>query len=204
MKRLFLIMMSMCLPLVCLAQNDLQLQMIVPLENYREFMETRTEIPDGIYFKDVNHVLDKYVGEWTATYDDKSYKFYITKKIGSISSTGTIYDELRIRYDIFNDSGVIIASNVNLSDDNVYMIEGELFRGENNKYYTAYYQGKHYSICGDSGVLYLEMTNASDTEMSLFIDPDEALFTSADCPNGYVAPPFPQEDEPAMILTKVE
>ena len=48
--------------------------------NKLNYLNEEDGIPENItYFKDINHVLDKYIGTWKGTQDNKNYEFKITK-----------------------------------------------------------------------------------------------------------------------------
>ncbi len=182
-------------------------QGVVPLENYSSYVESLAEnesIPGGLYFKDVNNVLDKYLGTWTGSYEGKDYLFEITKKIAvsdNIGSDPLKFDELRIHYKITNSSGEVLANTLNLPDESVYVISGLTFADDQSKLYRARYQGEQ-TACGQSGVLFLDMRDTDSTHFKVYIVRDEVYLKEDKCPNGYIAPPFPQWDETPMIFTK--
>lgn len=171
----------------------------IPIENYNSFANAHDGIPDGTYLKDVNHVLDKYLGIWSGSYDGKEYELQILKSMKSYLGTKT--DLLLIHYKITDNTGNVIINTLELPDNSIYVIEGLNFVGDNAEIYKADYQSNQ-STCGDSGTLYLEITNSSETQMSLYIIPDEAIYSDDECPIGYIKPPFPDEDETPMTLTK--
>lgn len=65
---------------------------IIPVEEYRNYLDNEIEIPDGAYIKDVNNLLDKYVGTWIGVQNSKTYEFRISKLTESF--LGITMDEL--------------------------------------------------------------------------------------------------------------
>ncbi len=178
---------------------------VVPLDNYYSYGETHETFPNHTYFKDVNNVLDKYLGTWTGSYEGKDYLFEITKKTGVKFGSSTDYiikfDILKVHYKITSSSGTVLANTINLPDDNLYVISGLNFTDDQSKLYRARYQGEQ-TACGQSGVLFLDMRDTDSTHFKVYIVRDEVYLKEDKCPNGYIAPPFPQWDETPMIFTK--
>src|SRR5690606_1739518 len=91
MKKILLITLLILTALSCKAQ-------IIPIEEDINYRINEIEIPDGAYIKDVNHLLDKFVGTWIGTFDNKSYEFGITKLTESF--LGISNDRLIIKNEI--------------------------------------------------------------------------------------------------------
>lgn len=201
MKKSGLILMTILLGVI-----SCQAQKIVPIEDFWSFAKTvskEDKDPTNIYFKDVNHVFDKYVGIWQGNYRGNSYQFEIKKLLGhTYEDVGLTYDKLLLRYEIKNSSGEIIKNTFGLPDNALEIIEGLKFDKEDNTIYRAYYAGKD-AGCGDSGTIFLDI-NKDEKTMSLYILPSEALINDEKCPNGGIDPPFPDETQTPMVLTKQE
>ncbi|MFI0431448.1 hypothetical protein [Mariniflexile sp. HMF6888] len=121
-------------------------------------------IPDGTYFKDINHLFDKYVDTWKGVYNNREYIFYITKH------TDTYYkfsqDEILVRYLIANPDGSIVEDMRNIPDDDEeLLISGDMFN-KNANYYYMIYTGRE-AACGQSGTLVLRPKSATQICMSL-------------------------------------
>jgi len=177
---------------------------IVPIENYWTYKDAHG-IPDGTYFKDVNHVLDKYVGTWEGTYENKSFLFEIDTllRYSSDPRPSLKFDEMRLRYDITDLSGNVIVSTLNASNGNALM--GMTFeRFNNHERYEIIYSGPNGEDvkCGDSGTFKLQFIPIN-SKIKLFFYPKNVFVTDEDCPNGFTAPPFPDSNNEApMVLTK--
>src|SRR5699024_1565836 len=154
-----------------------QAQKIVPIEDLWSFVKTvskEDKDPTNIYFKDVNHVFDKYVGIWQGNYRRNSYRFEIKKLLGlTYEDVGLTYDKLLIRYEIKDSSGEIIKNTFGLPDNTWEIIKGMKFNRNDNTIYEASYIGKD-AACGDSGTIFLDI-NKDEKTMSLYVLPSEAL-----------------------------
>ncbi|PWB23082.1 DUF6705 family protein [Flavobacterium sp. HTF] len=148
-------------------------QQIIPVEKMIEYRDSDTQIPDGAYLKDINGLLDKYLGTWKGIYENKNYTFIITKvkhKLINISA-----DELFIRYLITTTTGSILEDTRNLPDTNPLVIEGD-YISKSKGYYTLNYFGKN-TTCGQSGVVFISTTK-DNKQMKLFLSPDQDFLDS--------------------------
>ena len=203
MKYTNLMFILMLFGLSCKAQRLPSPDIVFPLEDYSSYIETHDKIPGGTYFKDVNHLLDKYVGTWTGNYKNHTYTLEIVEKIAVPGSArhSLKYDQLRIRYKITDSAGNLIRSTLNLPDDDVLIIDGLVFKSSSAQTYKAVYVSEQ-STCGDWGTLYLSIANPNETQMSLYIAPGDTMTYPEECPDGYTSPPFPKKNETPMVLTK--
>lgn len=95
MKNIFLIIS------LFIVSYAMKAQTIIPIERTAEYLkENKGKVPKSKYYKDVNKVLDKYVGEWEGTYNNKIFYFKISKQIKFISpvSNSTHSDRLKVQY----------------------------------------------------------------------------------------------------------
>ncbi len=175
---------------------------VIPLENYDEFIQSHENVPENTYFKDVNHLLGKYVGTWEGTYNNKTYIFVINKKLGihGKARESLKYDKLFMRYKITDNAGHVMADI--LDTDQNGALEGFGMNRVDNSWYEILYTGEDDQKvhCGDSGMLYLKCISANQIE--IFVDPHNVFVEKGDCPNGYQAPPFPKYTDSHLILTK--
>ena len=76
MKNKITILMLFIIIASCKAQS------ILPIEKVIDYRNSKTGIPQNItQIKDVNGLLNKFIGVWKGTYNNKNYEFYIYKKI---------------------------------------------------------------------------------------------------------------------------
>ncbi len=179
---------------------NIKAQQIEPLEN---LMNYQGEITAGTYFKDVNHLLDKYIGIWTGTYNGITVEFHVTKTTEVIIS-GITYskDVLIIRYKVTDSSGVILADTTNTPNDNIYLISG-LWITSNHLYYQLNYSGYSLEKCSPLGVLSIKTVN-NDLQMKVrllvdYVEEQDPL--SGGC-SGEEEKIFPETGEPMMTLDK--
>ena len=80
----------------------------IAIEDFQDYVkQNKHGLLNGGYIKDVNNVLDKFVGTWKGTQNSKNYEFVIvkvTKNDGVLKE-----DKLLMRYKITDSNGVIIA-----------------------------------------------------------------------------------------------
>lgn len=137
------------------------------------------QCPPANYVKDVNNLLDKYVGTWKGTLNSKNYEFNFIKKesIGEAQK----WDILIGRLKITNASGQIEFDNFSKTDSELET----KFRGFNFqkdlKAYMMYFSGGKLG-CIDYGSVYLRILPATPNNMSILFLPDNDIATQ-DCSN---------------------
>src|SRR5699024_8306401 len=201
MKRLHLIFGLILISFGCKAQLIPVPEGTVPLENYWSYAEAHG-IPEGTYFKDVHHVLDKYVGSWEGNYNGKTYLITIDTLMNQTTDPrpSVRFDETRMRYKITDASGNVQVNTLNASNDEAF--RGRIFDKNNNLNEIVYIgEDDEKSNCGDGGVLFIGLSD-NNTKMHIYVEQFEHIYLEDDCPNGRFNPPFPQKDEPPMTLTK--
>ena len=187
MKSVIIFLVITSLSIGCKAQKPPQ-QLPIPIEEMVDYMNNDIEIPDGTYFKDINNVLDKYVGTWVGVYDNKTYEFQLVEFTDSY--LGILEDKILMRYKITDSNGNVIESTLGLPDESPYVIQGK-YLSETETYYVLLYIGFE-AKCGQQGDIFIEVNN-SITEMELYLVPEiEFIFTS-DCPNGVVPQTIPTD-----------
>ncbi|PTS95530.1 hypothetical protein DBR27_16990 [Flavobacterium sp. HMWF030] len=176
------VMKFVCLLLVVFSCKG---QQIVPVEKAIEYRDAGNGVPDGIYLKDVNNLLDKYVGTWIGSMDAKSYTFVVSKYKNNLSR-GVSQDELLIRFLITKSDGTTIEDTRSLPDTSPYVIKGDCFN-KTASYYTSDYMGKN-PECGQSGTVFISLPKKSvNPQMKLFLMPDRDLMDVKKCPGQKVA-----------------
>ena len=202
MKRLiFIIYVVFCIQI-------LNAQFIVPVDKVNKYITEYGILPDHTYYKDVNKVLNKYVGTWEGVYKNQTYYFEITKqtKVRSSIFPSVFRDDLLIKFKITdNRSKKVIRNTFNLPDDSLINLS-LLTEITENKHVMLYYGGDNEQVnCGDIGDIYLEPFDKNQ-KLRVYVVPQSMVFYVEDgvhpCPGGRILPPFPDSKETALILTK--
>ncbi|MCD9575636.1 DUF6705 family protein [Flavobacterium soyae] len=191
MKNVIVLIILLLVTLSCKAQQ------IVPVEKAIEYRDADSGVPDGVYLKDINGLLNKYLGTWKGTVDNKNYTFVIIKYKNNLSR-GVSQDELMIRYLITTSNGTVIEDTRSLSDDSSYVIKGDYFN-KTASYYVSSYMGKN-ADCGQSGNLFITGTKLPN-QIKLFLIPDKVMINIQNCPGQKAADKLlPVDNE--VLLTK--
>lgn len=151
-------------------------QEIIPLEKLREYRDSQTDIADGTYLKDVNGLLNKYLGTWKGIYNNKNYTFIVTKTKRDV--LGVFVDKLLVRYLITTTTGSILEDTRSLPDANPLVIEGD-YISKSGGYYALNYFGQNIT-CGQSGVVFISTTK-DNKQMKLFLSPDQGFIDKNKC-----------------------
>lgn len=188
-----------CFSLSCKAQKMRPSLLTIPIENYIDYQDNNIPISENTYFKDVNNLLNKYVGTWVGIYENKTYELHVNKYIYESDIRPPLrFDELLIRYKITDANGNIIENTLNLPDDSPYVISGK-YLSANEAYYVLGYVGQE-GECGQMGDVFIEVpTNSGLTEMKMFMVPDNEIILGYECPNGPANQILPLDK---MILLK--
>lgn len=176
MKKIILIIVPLLISMYCCSA-----QQIIPLEDFLHYRDNEIEVADGTYFKDVNGLLNKFVGTWKGSWNNKNYEFFIEKYYRETEFTHLKYDELSIRYKVFSGSGVLLEDTTNLPEDSIYVLMG-LYLDKSGGY-VLYYQGKE-TLCGQSGDVFISVYGSNNEKMQLFLYPQHEFIDSDTCPNG--------------------
>ena len=168
---------------------------IIPIENYINYIDAENGIPDNTtHIKDVNNLLNKFVGTWVGTYDSKSFEFQITKV--TQTSYGVMEDLLVVKHKITNSSGIVLEDTINGNDTSIGISSNYLAR---NGAYVLIYTGTE-ADCGQFGDIYISVGwNNSNNNMRLGLSPGRDIVTE-ECPNGIATQIFPVDD--GMTLVK--
>ena len=145
-----------------LTSQQVKSQIIIPVEQYRAYRNGGMRVPENSYFKDVNHVLDQYVGTWSGVQNGKTYTFYIAKELHQriISKT----DRLVMRYTIHSATGQLIEDCRNVPSEDAKAVQGFLY--SSSGYTMDYYYNFNAGMVGfvdikQSGIpnkIYLKLT----------------------------------------------
>lgn len=161
MKKIIFILATLFIIFSCKAQH------IIPVEeavNYRNTEGGLLGDRDYVYVKDVNNLLDKYVGTWKGTYNNKNYEFKIVK---ITTDDGELKkDLLLMRYKITDSSGTVLANTLNLPNTSYYVIRGSYLASSGG--YKLSYIGLN-SECGQNGTIYISAYGANNTKLQLLL-----------------------------------
>lgn len=195
MKNIFLTLISVLSLTSCIAQ-------IIPVEQQKHYYDINNDddddndidIADGTYFKDVNGVLNEFVGTWTGTFNEKVFELRIEK----ITTSATfIMDELQMRYKITDSNGIIIEDNINSSSFDKKFWSGWFY--PNLEVYYFDYLGEE-SLCGQSGGINIRVNNNDPNKLHFnYRQLNSEFFNEQRCPNGVVDQVLPIG---TTILTK--
>ena len=151
----------------------------------------------GIYYKDIDHYFDQFVGTWKGNYGGKQYEIRLEKKVNykDDPSDDRSFDRIIGRIIIKDNSGNIIYNSMNKPDNNTF------FSGFNfqRRVYVMSFVGNY--DCLESGNVFIEIRKNNTNEMTLFYSQDkDGLLNPAKCPNFSSYIPLLPEDK--MVLTK--
>lgn len=187
-----------------------QAQIIIPIEEAATYIENNQgNLPKYKYYKDVNKILDKYVGTWEGTHQGKSYYFLITKKIEIPSkvSPSTLRDDLVVRFRITDNTTKQVLYNKFNLPEKFHLTHSKIGKLTINSNIMIYGGNNEEDIeCGDVGDMYLELFENNE-KLKVYVKPEfiiHYIFEDEEhpCPNGDVLPPFPNKEEKAIVLTK--
>jgi len=164
MKKIVLLLSILFATLGCKAQ-------IIPVEQYITYSG---EILDGAYVKDVNGLLNDYVGTWVTTQNGDRYEFQIVKVIKSFLNT--TWDMLYMRYKIVNIStGKVIADTTDKTDDSHLVVKGSYLAASGS--YVFDYMGLN-NECGQNGQVFMGILNTNRSQAKLFLSVTGSVYPS--------------------------
>ncbi|WP_157761307.1 DUF6705 family protein [Chryseobacterium camelliae] len=135
--------------------------------------------PTTTYVKDVNNLLDKYVGTWKGSLNGKNYEFNFIKRENFGFEDNLKRDRLIGRLKITNSNGIVEYDNF-AKQDNKLDFYGMNFQ-KDLKVYLVYFSGGKID-CIDSGYTYLRIKPETPNNMSILFLPDTDIVTQ-DCTN---------------------
>lgn len=179
---------------------ELQAQ-ILPVEQLNEVTGVIKDQIEGIrHVKDVNGVLNKYLGTWKGSFNGKEYEINIKKYTRDLSDNvkhfhpePLLWDQLLFRYKFEDQNGNVVVNTLNDPDEGDYVMPK--YKYHNLETYSFIFFGAN-SKCGDNGYVFLFYQNS--TTIHLVYSVRGALYAD-DC-TGNVELTFPAND--TVILTK--
>ena len=179
----------------CFAQN-IQLAGVVPLEEYYNYKtDDNLKLSDVNYFKDVNNHLDKFVGTWTGSYDNKTLTLNISI-LEQVEGLGLAFDELLIKYKIEEDNGNVLINTLDMFDSYKYHMSGKFF-ADTTSVYLANYYGEQVE-CNQKGYAIFDFINSNT--INFWIAPSNDMI-GPECPTGNIHI-MPTDGDDAVVLTK--
>ena len=163
---------------------------VKPLETFRGAQKN-----DLDYFKDVNNLLDPYLGTWEGDYNGKTLKLEITKFKDNYLAISV--DALHIKYEI-TEGNEVLSTTFNLPNSSEKQIKGSFFNSDMS-FYIAYYIG-FLEDCNQKGRVIIELLE--NGSMSFWVYPAHDLVL-VDCPQESIHIMPIDKNNPA-ILTKQE
>ena len=160
---------------------------IVPLKLLNELDEDFI-LDNNAYVKDINGLLNKFIGTWKSVFNGRSYEFTIQKHIDNKYVSEYKKDILIMSYHVKNNnngntiSKNTIADSVNFNENPT--IYGISLNDNINNYKFYYSGGGQSSRCDRSGLIYVNIKQNDLNSMSLYLDPSRNFFRSDLCPNG--------------------
>ena len=172
-------------------------QVIMSIEEYNKCKSTTCgQTPD--YVKDINGTLNKYVGTWKGTDDNKTYEIIVTKftRNRNIMNLRIVKsDELLIRYKITDSKGTVLVDTRSFADDNPYVIKGLGFTEEGS--YQLSFTGIDNNLKNDGDIL-LRVYNG---QLRFLFNPEpKVIFGNP--PNYFPNKPYTFPREKSILLTK--
>lgn len=154
----------------CIAQT-------VSLETMAQCNSQQESCPNATYIKDINNLLNKYVGTWEGTLNGKSYKFNFVKKenLGEVVK----WDFLIGRLKITNSNGIVEYDSFNQPETEL-TFEGYNFQ-KDLKVYLMRFSGKK-TGCIDYGYTYMWIKAETPNTLGINFHPDNDIVTK-DCNN---------------------
>jgi len=166
--------------------QTLQIAGVEPLENYHNFRtQEDLSLADVNYFKDVNNHLDKFVGNWSGIFDNKTLELQISI-MENVKGVRISFDKLLIKYKLSDNNGNEIINTLPYFDDYKFHMRGRFF-GDNTNLYFAHYKGEEWK-CNQKGTAWINFIDSNT--ITLWTLPDSDVIYSSDCNTGdiYILP----------------
>ncbi|MBS3737739.1 MAG: hypothetical protein KGY51_01930 [Psychroflexus sp.] len=193
MKNLLLFLFTMC---VYGISAQIQQAGVVPLEEYYNYKtDDNLKLSDVNYFKDINNLLDPYVGVWAGNYDGKTLTLHISIQ-EDVFGVRISFDKLLIKYKITDSNGQDLVNTLNMFDTYRYHMRGKFFNSDASIYLVSYEGLEH--ECNQKGTVLLELLDSNTMTLWVIGDRDLVL---GDCPDGNIHI-LPTEEANAVVLNK--
>jgi len=178
--------------LICFVQISCKAQ-IIPIESYHEYP---TDIPDGAHVKDLNNLLDKFLGTWIGVFENNSIELYIIEDTDTTG--GADFDIVRIFYKVTDSSDNVLLDTTSPIIEDEFIISGMYFQDDDLfETYVLDYIGMG---CRYNGDLFITVEEANPITMLLSLNRYEGRYEN-DCEGGIDMEFFPAGQQ-FMSLTK--
>jgi len=196
MKNIIYLLSVFCIYSVRGQQDSIQNANVVPLESYQNYkMDNNLQFQKGMYFKDINNLLDPYLGNWVGSFDNKTLEMQISILENDIGPNIAL-DRIQIKYRLTDSNGEDLVNTLNYFDNYRFHIYGKYFSVNNDSYLLRY---AGYEVdCNQKGLGFLTMIN--QTTMTFYIAPEGDLIMG-NCPDGNIHI-LPTSEATAVTLTK--
>ena len=151
----------------------------VSLETMAQCKSQPETCPVATYIKDVNNLLNKYVGTWKGSLNGKNYEFNFIKKENFGFDDNLKRDRLIGRVKITNSNGIEEYNNF-IKQDTEPDFFGDNFQKDLKAYLMRFAGGK--VGCIDYGYAYMWVKSGTPNNMSVDFYPDNDIATQ-DCSN---------------------
>ncbi|MDF2934238.1 MAG: hypothetical protein K0R36_3569 [Chryseobacterium sp.] len=133
------------------------------------------------YVKDINNLLNKYVGTWKGNLNGKVYEFNFIKK----ENVGDDIKDDRLigRFKVINSIGTVLYNTLNETNDNETFFLGRNFQPDLEAY-MVYFVGN--SACVEYGDVYLRIYPSTPNQMTVYFHPDNDISVEGSCPPNFV------------------
>jgi len=168
MKKIIFILATLFITFSCKAQ-------VIAVEDFENYNQ---ELTEGTHVKDVNNLLDKYVGTWRGIYNNKNYEFRIVKYTRISSNRNLKFDKLLMRYKITDSSNNVIENTLILPNTSNFIIRGSYLSNKGS--YVLNYVG--FNDCGQNGTIFISIYDINNTKMKLYLEVDGEM--GLDCITG--------------------
>lgn len=135
--------------------------------------------PTATYVKDINNLLNKYVGTWKGAFNGKNYEFKFVKKENFGFENNLKADRLIGTLKITNSNGAVEYDSFNKQDSETDFF-GDNFQPNLKAYMIRFAGGK--LGCIDYGYVYLRIKPETPNNMSVNFHPDNDI-VKQDCSN---------------------
>lgn len=135
------------------------------------------EVPTNSYMKDTNNELDKFIGTWATTYENKTITFNLVKNVKKYfnDSIDKYYrDTIEMTFTVKNANGTILQSTIQKinTDGTKYHIINSKTVQNNGKTLSLYYNGTNCGVGWGS----IMLTQLSPTQLSWSYSPNGSIF----------------------------
>ena len=153
------------------------------------------------YKKDVNGLLDKYLGTWKGSFQGNTYEFKFVKRVQNFQYHDGNYkkkDELLGRLRARDARGAVIFNTFDESDDEETRFIGLHFYKKDISWYRMYFVGSSPEGCMNRGTVYIKVDPSNPNRMIAKYYTDRDILKGL-CPPTFRAT-FPKSEEEFVLM----